>query len=127
MLIIIAAAASSPSSNSGKTGTTSSPALVTGHHHGKRKGHGRAQTFRGNGSQNIGTINVPTQSTLHWSCRSCGHLNFVIDNSPSDGMLINVNALGPTRGQTVVDAGTYHDVAINTEGQAWTIKISPGT
>ncbi len=87
---------------------------------------GGAQTFHGDGSENIGTVNVASQSTLHWSCPSCANDNFAVTNSANDSGLIDVNALGPTSGQTVVDAGTYHDVSINTEGGVWTITITPG-
>jgi len=29
------------------------------------------QTFTGNGTENLGTIKVPTDSLLTWQCRSC--------------------------------------------------------
>lgn len=48
-------------------------------------------------------------------------------NSANDSGLIGVNGLDQTSGQTVLDAGTYTDVTINTEGQGWTITIDPGT
>jgi len=122
-LILIGAAASS-----NKTGPTSSPALVTTSSPTPASSTpAAAQTFRGDGSENIGTVNVPTQSTLHWSCATCAHENFVVSNNVRDAGLIDVDALGPASGQTVLDAGTYHDVAIDTEGQAWSIRIVPGT
>lgn len=128
IVLIIAASAGSSSNKSTSTGPTSSPALVTnGTPAGKPKPHGQTQTFRGTGSENIGTINVPAQSTLRWTCRTCGGQNFQMFNDPADGQLINVNALGPTSGKTVVDVGTYHKVEVNTGGQEWEIRIVPGT
>ncbi len=86
----------------------------------------KPQTFSGAGSENIGTITVPASSTLAWSCASCGSGNFIINNSINDDSQIGVNALDQTSGKTVIDAGTYTDVAINTEGQDWTITLTPG-
>jgi cytoskeletal protein RodZ len=83
------------------------------------------QVFKGDGSENIGTLSVPTQSTLTWKCPTCANNNVIIDNSPSDAGTITVTADGPTGGRTAIDAGTYHDVSVNTEGQAWTITIAP--
>ena len=83
-------------------------------------------SFSGNGSENIGTVNVSQPSELKWSCPSCTSDNFQIGNNPNDSSQITVNALGPTSGQTYLDPGTYHDVSINTEGGAWTINIVPG-
>jgi hypothetical protein len=83
-------------------------------------------SFSGNGGENIGTINVSQPSELEWSCPSCAGDNFAISNSANDANQIDVNALGPTSGQTYVDPGSYHDVEINTEGGAWTINIVPG-
>lgn len=128
LIAIIAAVAGSSHHN--KSGPTSSPALVTNHNAAKHKATivaAKPQTFKGNGAQNIGTINVPTQSTLRWTCPTCAGDNFIIENSFNDANEIDVNAEGPTSGQTVVDSGTYHDVEVNTEGQAWTVRIVPGT
>lgn len=127
LLVIVAAAGSS--SNSGKT---SSPALVTtstpaGASQPPAAPSVAPQRFAGTGAENIGTINVPTQSTLHWSCATCSGGNFIIDNSATDDGQISVNSLNQTHGVTVIDAGTYHDVSINTEGQHWSISIRAGT
>jgi hypothetical protein len=84
----------------------------------------KPQTFTGTGSENIGTVKVPVQSTLHWLCSTCSQDNFQIFNSVTDASDIGVNGLKQTAGKTVVDAGTYTDVQINTEGQKWTIKIT---
>lgn len=86
----------------------------------------KSQTFTGQGSRDIGKVSVPVQSTLHWSCPSCANDNFAITNSTTDAYLIHVDALGPTSGQAIIDAGTYHNVEIDTEGGAWTITVDPG-
>jgi len=130
LVIIIIIAAAAGSSGSGSKGPTNSPALVTTGGSGTsapahKAATGKPQTFRGNGSENLGTIDVPTQSTLRWRCQSCANSNFVITNSFNDPGTIDVNALGPTSGKTAMDAGTYHDVSVNTEGRGWTITIAP--
>jgi len=84
------------------------------------------QAFSGTGTENLGPITVHAASELRWSCSSCGAGNFVINNSADDASSIAVNALDQTSGQTYVDAGTYNDVTIETEGGAWTITIHPG-
>lgn len=133
VLIIVIAAAAGSSSKTG-TGTTNSPALVTTptttHSTASKPAPAPAakpQTFTGTGTENLGTINVPVQSTLHWSCPSCGSANFVISNNINDNNQLTVNDLNVTSGKTAVDAGTYSDVQVLTEGQAWTITISPGS
>lgn len=131
VVVVLAAAGAGSSTNSSKT---NSPALVTtstttaGSQASPAPAPAAApQKFQGTGTENIGTINVPVQSTLHWTCSTCAGNNFVINNGPTDDSQISVNALGPTHGETVIDAGTYHDVSINTEGQHWMIIIRPGT
>ena len=121
------------------TSAADSPALVTTttarltpkptrHHHPKPKPkRARPQVLKGVGTENIGTIKVPTDSTLRWSCPSCAGVNFIIDNDFNDGDDITVNGLNQTSGKTVIDAGAYHKVQIITEGQAWTLTITPGT
>jgi hypothetical protein len=115
-------------SNSSSTDTTSSPALVgstssSSHRHHKSK----PQTFKGHGTENIGTVAVHEDSTLRWHCASCGSDNFQVFNDPGDGDLIAVNGLNQTSGKTVINTGTYHKVLVNTEGEAWTIRITSGT
>jgi hypothetical protein len=39
--------------------------------------------------------------------------------------MIFVNTLNRTSGETHIDEGTYHDVEVNTEGESWTINITP--
>ena len=88
---------------------------------------GGSQHFSGTGTENIGTLNVSVDSKLSWYCPTCSNANFQILNDPTDSNLIATNALDQTSGQTVIPAGTYHNVTINTEGQDWTINITPGT
>jgi hypothetical protein len=144
VVVAIIVAVSAATHHNTPTSPTSSPALVisttgTGTGTGTAPGStasvaattaappAHPQTFTGTGTENIGTINVAVASTLHWSCPSCGADNFQVFNSANDSGLIGVNGLDQTGGQTVLDAGTYTDVTINTEGQGWTITIDPGT
>jgi hypothetical protein len=85
----------------------------------------KPQTFSGVGTENLGTITVPVDSTLRWSCPSCGNANFQIFNN-DPGSAIAVNGLDQTSGQTVVTAASYHAVTINTEGASWALTITPG-
>jgi hypothetical protein len=85
----------------------------------------KPQTFRGVGTENVGTITVSVDSTLRWSCPSCGNANFQILNSDA-GSDIAVNGLDQTSGKTLVTEGSYHKVTINTEGGAWAFTITPG-
>lgn len=87
------------------------------------------KTYTGTGGENIGTIHVPVASTLHWECPPCaggsGGDNFQISNGASDEKTITVNTLDRTSGETQVGEGTYHEVVVNTEGEEWTIHITP--
>ncbi len=83
-------------------------------------------TLTGQGTENMGTVNVPSQSLLRWSCPSCSNDNFIINNNPNDANQIEVNALDQTTGQTVVDAGTYTDFQVEGGDGPWTVTISPG-
>ena len=51
-----------------------------------------AQVFNGTGQQNLGTITVPTDSTISWNCPTCGNTNFIINNAQSDVNYITTNA-----------------------------------
>jgi len=87
------------------------------------------KTYTGTGGENVGTIHVPVASTLHWECPPCaggnGGDNFTIGNSASDEKSITVNTLDRTSGETQLGEGTYHEVVVNTEGEEWTIHITP--
>jgi hypothetical protein len=85
----------------------------------------KPKTFSGVGTENLGTISVSVDSTLRWSCPSCGSANFQILNSDA-GSDIAVNGLDETTGRTVVTAGAYHGVTVNTEGGGWAFTITPG-
>ena len=90
--------------------------------------HKRAEetkTYTGGGAENIGTINVPVESILHWECPPCGSDNFIIGNHPNDSKTITVNQLNATSGETHIEEGAYHAVTVNTEGESWTIRITP--
>lgn len=89
-----------------------------------RKRAEETKTYSGSGGENIGTIHLSTESTLHWEC-ACSGDNFQIFNSAGDENNITVNALNQTSGETHLDEGTYHDVVVNTEGESWTIHITP--
>ena len=83
------------------------------------------QIIRGNGDENVGTIQVPVQSTLQWSSPGAGL--FGVSNSFDDPGTISIYDIGAgsAAGHTVVDAGTYHDVSVTADA-AWTITITPG-
>lgn len=86
--------------------------------------------FNGNGTENLGTINVPNNTVLKWSCAACGGANgnnFIVGNNPNDANQIDVNGLDVAAGQTVVDGGTYHDVQVLTEANGWTITFTQGS
>ena len=75
------------------------------------------QTFSGNGSESLGTLEVPVDSTLEWT--NDGALFQIFDESFG----IAVSSLAPN-GSTTVAAGTYPNVLVNAVG-SWTITISP--
>ena len=81
------------------------------------------QFFHGSGQQDIGTITVPTDSTLSWNCPSCGNTNFIINNANSDPNYITTNALDQTQGVDTLAAGAYHTVVVDTTGGPWTVAI----
>lgn len=81
-----------------------------------------SSSFSGNGTKSLGTINVPTASTLEWTCSRC--ITFGVNNNPSDSGTISIGS-NAASGSSAVDAGTYHDVQVISDGN-WTIKIVPG-
>ena len=91
--------------------------------------------FSGTGSESLGTITVPPNTVLQWSCPGCGATadnpggdNFIITNNVNDPNQIDVNDLGQASGQTAVDGGTYHDVQVEGSPQGWTVTFSnPGS
>ena len=90
---------------------------------------GPVKSFSGNGEENVGSFTLDQDSTLTWSCPTCGQDGgepFAILGSPDDANEIAVDSDGVTQGETVVPAGTYNDVTISTTGNGWTVNISPG-
>lgn len=138
VLVVIIAVIASAGSNSSSTSSTSGLAdaqsqTTTTHAHKahKPKPLPKPQHFSGSSDENIGTIHVSVPSTLTWSCPSCANwagsgANFVIGNSFDDANTIDVNELGKSSGKTMLDPGTYTDVEVTTEGEGWTITITPG-
>jgi amino acid transporter len=83
-----------------------------------------AQVFTGSGQQNLGTITVPLDTTVSWTCDSCGSDNFIINNAASDDGMFTTNGLDQTSGVDPLSAGTYHTVVVDTTGGPWTVTIN---
>lgn len=98
---------------------TSSPGTSSG-------SPGGVQHFSGTNQVNLGTITVPTDSTISWSCPGCGSSNFIINNAASDPNLIPTNGLDQTNGVDPLPAGTYNTVVVDTDGGSWTVTVTPG-
>lgn len=86
----------------------------------KAKKPAKPRHFSGNGSTNLGTLKVPTDSVMSWTY------------TPSDPQLklfavqdenfqIAISSDAPT-GKSAVAAGTYRNVSVNAEGD-WTITL----
>ena len=76
------------------------------------------QSFSGGvGTRNLGTLEIPVDSTLEWT--NDGALFQIFD----DSLGITVSSLAPS-GSTFLPAGTYSNVVVNALG-SWTITISP--
>ena len=85
-------------------------------------GGGGGNTFTGTGAQSLGTITLPTDSTLYWQCASCTATGMQITSDVnSDGSAINTLQKA-TSGQSAVSAGTYTNVDVNADGD-FTITI----
>jgi predicted RNA-binding Zn-ribbon protein involved in translation (DUF1610 family) len=102
------------------SGASSGPAATT-----PTATQANTQTFAGTGQKSLGTIVVPTDETISWSCPSCGNDNFIINNAQSDANIIPTNALDQTSGVDPISAGTYHTVVVDTNSGPWTVTISP--
>lgn len=83
-----------------------------------------AQVFTGSGQQNLGTITVPQDTTVSWTCDSCGSDNFIISDAASDDGMFTTNGLDQTSGVDPLSAGTYHTVVVDTTGGPWTVTIN---
>lgn len=79
--------------------------------------------FTGSATENLGTVNIETESLLTWTCEGCHESNFII-NSSSGPSSVLVNSLNETSGHTVIDEGTYKDFDVEGEGP-WAVKIIP--
>lgn len=78
---------------------------------------GSGQEFSGNGARNLGTIEVPKDSTLEWT-NDGGTLNII---SEDGGIFVSSDA---SNGETAVPAGIYSNVEVLAIG-IWTISIAP--
>jgi hypothetical protein len=85
------------------------------------------QTFSGSGNLNVGSIAVPTESVLTWSCPGCGNANFAIHTA--DYSQLWVNELFKTSGQATMEPGTYENVEVEgsdfQEHLSWTFTVTP--
>jgi hypothetical protein len=106
--------------STGETGSTSTTTSTPSQH---------AQTFHGNGVENLGTISVAVPSRLEWSCPECSI--FSVTGSSEGSAVIALDSQKHTTGVTAVEPGSYHSVSVQaySEGGAageWTITITPG-
>lgn len=74
-------------------------------------------SFSGNGGENLGTLHIRSDSTIHWT--DDGGL-FAFSDS-TDGIFVNSEGSG---GTSEVASGTYTGVSVNASGN-WTIQIVP--
>lgn len=80
-----------------------------------------SSSFSGTGIKSVGTVNIPTDSTLSWTCSGdCS--TFSVSNNPTDQNSISLFGAGSHSGTTAVTAGMYHQVQIITGG-SWTFRI----
>jgi hypothetical protein len=90
-------------------------ARLRGERRQKRIGEA-TRSFSGNGRKNLGTVRVPEDLTLRWTCDG-GVFQIFVDG----GLFVNSQA---SSGTSAVAAGTYHHVVVNANGN-WTITIKP--
>lgn len=117
--VVVAGCASSTSSTGGNVNSppaSSQPATTT-----TQATPAAPQTFTGNGSERLGTINVPTDSLLTWQCPSCTLMTIGGDTPGTDLNVIQVTS-SATSGRTEVAADTYQ-VVVGSDG-SWTITIT---
>ncbi len=74
-------------------------------------------SYSGNGGEDLGTINVSSSSTLHWT--NDGAVIEIKDDS--SGIAVDSE---DSNGTTAVEPGTYKNVFVNATGN-WTITIEP--
>ena len=78
-------------------------------------------SFSGNGLQNLGPITVPVDSYLVWSCSACSSIAITSDVNSADDY-IDLDSTD-TSGETYVDAGTYNNVRVITDG-TWSFSFT---
>jgi hypothetical protein len=84
------------------------------------EGGGGGRSYSGTGTTTVGTLTVPRDSTLRWTCeRECSR--FSISNSASDENSIAL-ASGGHSGSAPISAGTYHGVRVTT-GASWSFRV----
>jgi len=81
---------------------------------------GTRGSYSGTGTRTVGTVEVPRDSTLRWTCEGAC-TRFSIFNSPEDENSISLSSGGHS-GSTQPAAGTYHEVRVVTGG-TWTLRI----
>jgi hypothetical protein len=132
--IVLAGIVGSAAGGASHSGATASPALVTASTQQaaavttatKPQAPAAPQTFTGNGSENLGTINVPTDSTLTWSEPGGNQTGFAVSSDLTDNAnMISFDQHGLS-GKDAVSAGTYHNVSVDADGN-FTITITPGS
>ena len=80
---------------------------------------GATQTYSGNGTENLGTITLATDSTLAWT--NTGDRFQIFTTSGSDPLPVDSQG---SSGTSYMAAGTYTNVQVNAIG-SWTIRIVP--
>ena len=84
---------------------------------GSGGGGGGTQHYQGSGLTRLGTITVPSTSTLEWTASRGGLHIFDDENS------VEVDSQRSS-GRTVLNGGTYHHFLVNSAAD-WTITIRP--
>lgn len=74
--------------------------------------------IRGVDGQNVKPFKLTHDSDLVWSCPKCKGSNFVVSSDQD----IPVNALGPTKGKSFLEKGSYTGVSITASGP-WVITL----
>jgi hypothetical protein len=86
---------------------------------------GGGRTYSGNGDKNFGTIDVPVDSTLKWTCQCDPTNGFYLSSDINDqGNDISIQQNGSS-GESAVSAGTYRNVHSIGNG-TFTFRIVPG-
>jgi hypothetical protein len=80
----------------------------------------QTQTFSGNGSKNIGSIEVETDSVLEWTNSGDPAFQQILIYDADFGLNVSSDA---GSGDTVVPAGSYSNITV--AGDSWTLTIRP--